>query len=130
MDAALPHDVSGVQPVSTSRFTDKLLLSAWQCPCTARSDAQEDRFVRAGHLPGRRGREFTRSPAEDAENVPSITEPVVIPVDGTGQGFGSTVPMNTANGTVHGEYKVPGGKLVVVGLSIVDGRLTAVQARG
>src|SRR3546814_14754404 len=38
--------------------------------------------------------------------------------------------MNTANGTVHGEYKVPGGKLVVVDLSIVDGRLTAVQVSG
>src|SRR3546814_17725968 len=38
--------------------------------------------------------------------------------------------MNTANGTVHGEYKVPGGKLVVVDLSIVDGRMTAVQVSG
>src|SRR3546814_1962772 len=107
MDAALPHDVSGVQPVSTSRFTDKLLLSAWQCPCTARSDAQEDRFVRAGHLPGRRGREFTRSPAEDAVNVPSITEPVVIPGAGPGPGSGWTVTMNKATGPVTCEYKVP-----------------------
>src|SRR3546814_11424739 len=38
--------------------------------------------------------------------------------------------MNTANGTVHGEYKVPGGKLVVVDLSIVDGRMTAVKVSG
>src|SRR3546814_12520035 len=38
--------------------------------------------------------------------------------------------MNTANGTAHGEYKVPGGKLVVVDLSIVDGRMTAVQVSG
>src|SRR3546814_6279715 len=38
--------------------------------------------------------------------------------------------MNTANGPVHGEYKVPGGKLVVVDLSIVDGRMTAVQVSG
>src|SRR3546814_19748031 len=75
-------------------------------------------------------RSFTRSPAEYAENVPSITEPVVIPGDGPGPGFGETVPMNTANGTAHGEYKVPGGKLVVVDLSIVDGRMTAVQVSG
>src|SRR3546814_13166218 len=94
-DAARPYDVSGVQPVSTSRFTDKLLLSAWQCPCTARSDAQGDRFVRAGHLSGRRGRGFTRSPAEYAETVPSITEPVAIPGDGPGPGFGETVPMRS-----------------------------------
>src|SRR3546814_11998987 len=38
--------------------------------------------------------------------------------------------MNTANGPVHGEYKVPGGKLVVVDLSIVDGRMTAVPVSG
>src|SRR3546814_2301971 len=38
--------------------------------------------------------------------------------------------MNTANGPVHGEYKVPGGKLVVVDLSIVGGRMTAVQVSG
>src|SRR3546814_20275416 len=103
MDAALPHDVSGVQPVSTSRFTDKLLLSAWQCPCTARSDAQGDRFVRAGHLSGRRGRGFTRSPAEYAANVPSIPEPVVIPGPRPGQGFGKTVPTTTDNGPGHAQ---------------------------
>src|SRR3546814_4744062 len=35
-----------------------------------------------------------------------------------------------SEGTAHGEYKVPGGKLVVVELSIVDGRMTAVQVSG
>src|SRR5690606_3609032 len=38
--------------------------------------------------------------------------------------------MDTANGAAHGEYKVPGGKLVVVDLSIADGRMTAVQVSG
>ena len=38
--------------------------------------------------------------------------------------------MNTANSTAHGEYKVPGGKLVVADLSIVDGRMTSVQVSG
>jgi len=32
--------------------------------------------------------------------------------------------------TAHGEYKVPGGKLVVVDLAIVDGRMMAVQVSG
>jgi lipoate-protein ligase A len=31
---------------------------------------------------------------------------------------------------VHGEYKVPGGKLVVVDLDVVDGRLAAVRLSG
>lgn len=31
---------------------------------------------------------------------------------------------------MHGEYKVPGGKLVVVDLEIVDDRLAAVQVSG
>ncbi|WP_052100891.1 hypothetical protein [Novilysobacter arseniciresistens] len=31
---------------------------------------------------------------------------------------------------MHGEYKVPGGKLVVVDLEVVDGRLAAVQVSG
>ncbi|WP_245559563.1 biotin--protein ligase [Luteimonas mephitis] len=38
--------------------------------------------------------------------------------------------MDTVNDTVHGEYKVPGGKLVVVDLAVVDGRMTAVQVSG
>lgn len=38
--------------------------------------------------------------------------------------------MNMASNTVHGEYKIPGGKLVVVDLSIVDRRMTAVQVSG
>lgn len=38
--------------------------------------------------------------------------------------------MDTAKITAHGEYKVPGGKLVVVDLAIVDGRMTAVQVSG
>ncbi|MFC3714704.1 biotin--protein ligase [Luteimonas soli] len=38
--------------------------------------------------------------------------------------------MDTSNSAAHGEYKVPGGKLVVVDLSIVDGRMTAVQVSG
>lgn len=31
---------------------------------------------------------------------------------------------------MHGEYKVPGGKLVVVDLEVRDGRLAAVQVSG
>jgi hypothetical protein len=31
---------------------------------------------------------------------------------------------------MHGEYKVPGGKLVVVDLAVADGRLAAVQVSG
>ncbi len=31
---------------------------------------------------------------------------------------------------MHGEYKVPGGKLVVVDLDVQDGRLTQVQVSG
>ena len=31
---------------------------------------------------------------------------------------------------MHGEYKVPGGKLVVVDLSVHDGRLSQVQVSG
>ena len=31
---------------------------------------------------------------------------------------------------MHGEYKVPGGKLVVVDLTVVDGRLASVQVSG
>ncbi|WP_132984985.1 biotin--protein ligase [Luteimonas terricola] len=38
--------------------------------------------------------------------------------------------MNTTNNTAHGEYKVPGGKLVVVDLAIAGGRMTAVQVSG
>ena len=37
--------------------------------------------------------------------------------------------MDTAN-SAHGEYKVPGGKLVVVDLAVVGGRMTAVQVSG
>lgn len=37
--------------------------------------------------------------------------------------------MATVN-TAHGEYKVPGGKLVVVDLVLVDDRMTAVQVSG
>lgn len=32
--------------------------------------------------------------------------------------------------TAHGEYKVPGGKLVVVDLDIIDGRMAAVRVSG
>ncbi|MGY0612162.1 biotin--protein ligase [Luteimonas sp. A501] len=38
--------------------------------------------------------------------------------------------MDTTGNTAHGEYKVPGGKLVVVDLAIVDGRMAAVQVSG
>lgn len=31
---------------------------------------------------------------------------------------------------MHGEYKVPGGKLVVVDLTVADGRLATVQVSG
>lgn len=40
------------------------------------------------------------------------------------------MPMNMSNTTTHGEYKVPGGKLVVVDLTIAEGRMTAVQVSG
>ena len=36
----------------------------------------------------------------------------------------------TGEMTVHGEYKVPGGKLVVVDLDVVDGQLRNVQLSG
>ena len=38
--------------------------------------------------------------------------------------------MDTSNSAAHGEYKVPGGKLVVVDLTIFGGRMTAVQVSG
>ena len=38
--------------------------------------------------------------------------------------------MEAANNAAHGEYKVPGGKLVVVDLVIVDSRMTDVQVSG
>lgn len=38
--------------------------------------------------------------------------------------------METPNNAVHGEYKIPGGKLVVVDLVIADGRMTGVQVSG
>jgi lipoate-protein ligase A len=38
--------------------------------------------------------------------------------------------MDTVNDTAHGEYKVPGGKLVVVDIAIVDARMAAVQVSG
>jgi len=40
------------------------------------------------------------------------------------------VPMDTPNNAAHGEYKIPGGKLVVVDLVIADGRMTDVQVSG
>ena len=38
--------------------------------------------------------------------------------------------MNTTNTPAHGEYKIPGGKLVVVDLGVADGRIAAVQVSG
>ncbi|MGY1457902.1 MULTISPECIES: biotin--protein ligase [unclassified Luteimonas] len=38
--------------------------------------------------------------------------------------------MDETNGRAHGEYKVPGGKLVVVDLAVAEGRMTAVQVSG
>jgi|SRR5690606_18650307 len=38
--------------------------------------------------------------------------------------------MDTAGNMAHGEYKVPGGKLVVVDLAITGGRMAAVQVSG
>ena len=38
--------------------------------------------------------------------------------------------MDETNGRAHGEYKVPGGKLVVVDLVVAGGRMTAVQVSG
>src|SRR5690606_26962409 len=38
--------------------------------------------------------------------------------------------MGKTGNSAHGEYKVPGGKLVVVDLAIVDDRMTAVQVSG
>lgn len=38
--------------------------------------------------------------------------------------------MDKTDGAAHGEYKVPGGKLVVVDLVVEGGRMTAVQVSG
>jgi lipoate-protein ligase A len=38
--------------------------------------------------------------------------------------------MDETIGRAHGEYKVPGGKLVVVDLVVAGGRMTAVQVSG
>lgn len=38
--------------------------------------------------------------------------------------------MDKVERKAHGEYKVPGGKLVVVDLAVVDGRIAAVQVSG
>ena len=38
--------------------------------------------------------------------------------------------MDTGKRAGHGEYKVPGGKLVVVDLAVADGRATQVQVSG
>jgi len=38
--------------------------------------------------------------------------------------------MDASNSAVHGEYKVPGGKLVVVDFAIVGGRMAGVQVSG
>lgn len=38
--------------------------------------------------------------------------------------------MQTSDRAGHGEYKVPGGKLVVVDLSVAEGRIAAVQVSG
>lgn len=38
--------------------------------------------------------------------------------------------MMTRGNDRHGEYKVPGGKLVVVDFAVVDGRLAGVQVSG
>ncbi|SFD79728.1 lipoate-protein ligase A [Saccharopolyspora kobensis] len=42
----------------------------------------------------------------------------------------SVVVVDVAGCAVHGEYKVPGGKLVVVDLDVVDGRLSGVRVSG
>ena len=38
--------------------------------------------------------------------------------------------MTTQDNAAHGEYKVPGGKLVVVDLAVDDGRMKRVQVSG
>lgn len=38
--------------------------------------------------------------------------------------------MDSKHTNAHGEYKIPGGKLVVVDLEVADGRLAAVQVSG
>lgn len=38
--------------------------------------------------------------------------------------------MDNEDSAAHGEYKVPGGKLVVVDLAVADGRMTGVQVSG
>ena len=38
--------------------------------------------------------------------------------------------MDIPNNAAHGEYKVPGGKLVVVDLGVAEGRMTGVQVSG
>lgn len=36
----------------------------------------------------------------------------------------------TTDGSMHGEYKIPGGKLVVVDFALVDGRIADMQVSG
>ena len=38
--------------------------------------------------------------------------------------------MENSDNIAHGEYKVPGGKLVVVDLAVAEGRMTGVQVSG
>lgn len=38
--------------------------------------------------------------------------------------------MDNPHDIAHGEYKVPGGKLVVVDLAVADGRISGVQVSG
>lgn len=38
--------------------------------------------------------------------------------------------MDASNNAAHGEYKIPGAKLVVVDFAVVDGRLAGVQVSG
>lgn len=38
--------------------------------------------------------------------------------------------MDTTPTIAHGEYKIPGGKLVVVDLTVADGRIATVQVSG
>ena len=38
--------------------------------------------------------------------------------------------MDTTGSAGHGEFKIPGGKLVVVDLVVADGRMTSVQVSG
>jgi len=62
-----------------------------------------------------------RQDADGARNDASLKNP---------DAWESVAPGRARRNVVHGEYKVPGGKLVVVDLEVRDGRLAGVRVSG